>query len=42
MKQLTKTNKEILKSRLKRREDLWIKKPETLSLKGLNQESNYV
>ena len=36
------TDKETLKFRLKRREDFWIQKLETLTPKGLNQELNNV
>ena len=36
------TDKETLKFRLKRREDLWIPKLETLTPKGLNQALNNV
>ena len=36
------TDKDTLKFRLKRREDFWIQKLETLTLKGLNQELNNV
>ena len=36
------TDKETLKFRLKRREDFWIQKLETLTPKGLNQELNNI
>ena len=36
------TDKKTLQFRLKRREDFWIKKLETLTPKGLNQELNNV
>ena len=36
------TDKETLKFRLKRREDFWIQKLETLTPKGLNQELSNV
>ena len=36
------TDKDILKFRLKRREDFWIQKLETVTPKGLNQELNNV
>ena len=35
-------DKDIIKIRLKRREDFWILKLDTLTLKGLNQELNNV
>ena len=36
------TNKDTLNFRLKRHEDFWIEKLETLTTKGLNQESKNV
>ena len=36
------TDKDTIKIRLKRREDFWILKLDALTLKGLNQELNYV
>ena len=36
------TDKDTLKFQLKRREDFWIQKLETLTLEGLNEELNNV
>ena len=42
LKEISNVIKDTLRLWLKRREDFWIIKPETLSPKGLNQELNDV